>query len=602
MNDTLESSALIREYSLEFEDRERKNKFTDQHKFNKYKFVECTHEDLSSSIDEATLREQWLKKVEAIDKLVQEFKGLQVEHLERSVFYSCENHNQDRQIVELSFDLINCCRQKITNNLTSPDLKSKEHLDTFYSLLIPSMNDWLNVIQSGFEHLYSLFEENSQVLALANEIHYARKLAESSEDQIEKASVRSTDFGPEDEKKEKQKFCDYKRQMVVLLNKFNREVVKRIKVVSERENADYSAGDEFEDSLNMSNRKLDEMNFSGRSLSPLNSSGRSAVGRNQSSLFKRLHCLSLEENGIKHEFAKSSGNIKKALFPKVNLSVLLKELNLLRSSLPSTGIYFRTFEERLDLLSLMIEGPAQTPYENHLFLFDLQITDQLQEAPDCIYLSFGKKQLNPNLYPDGNVCLSLLGTFFSKSENEKWQPGKSSLLQLALSLQALVLNSNPFFNEADFDVYSNTVEGVRKSKAYNEFLLCQLIDHSTDLMRKRAHLAFRDEIEKHYQANAFAIYKRLYDFICVSMNWAFKCKQAGEELEAESEQFKQMLESEYPEFIAPQFYLLPASEGFCLTLSKNLKSFPSFFMEHLPAGQIEIMDKQIDTLISLIEV
>lgn len=130
-----------------------------------------------------------------------------------------------------------------------------------------------------------------------------------------------------------------------------------------------------------------------------------------------------------------------------------------------------------------------------------------------------------------------------------------------------------------------------------------LIDHSIDLMRKRKELAFKDEIEKHYAHNAFPIYQRYYDFIFVSMNWAAKLKQAGKLNEAEqSEQFSRMLEDEYPQFSVPPFHLLPASEGFCLSLSKSLKSFASFFAEYLPAGQVEIMNKQIDDLISLIEV
>ena len=112
--------------------------------------------------------------------------------------------------------------------------------------------------------------------------------------------------------------------------------------------------------------------------------------------FKRVDCVSIEDNQIKHEFMKNSNNSKK--LQKINLNTLQKELNLLRNSLPSTGIYFRTFEERLDLMSLMIEGPKDTVYENHLFLFDLKITDNLIEPPECLYLSFGRKQINPNLY------------------------------------------------------------------------------------------------------------------------------------------------------------------------------------------------------------
>lgn len=49
-----------------------------------------------------------------------------------------------------------------------------------------------------------------------------------------------------------------------------------------------------------------------------------------------------------------------------------KEHHLLRSSLPP-GVWVRSFEDRLDLLSVMIEGPKKTPYEEGLFLFDIQL-------------------------------------------------------------------------------------------------------------------------------------------------------------------------------------------------------------------------------------
>ena len=41
-------------------------------------------------------------------------------------------------------------------------------------------------------------------------------------------------------------------------------------------------------------------------------------------------------------------------------------------------------------------------------------------------------------YADGKVCLSLLGTWHGGSDSEKWQPGKSSLFQVLLSLQGMI--------------------------------------------------------------------------------------------------------------------------------------------------------------------
>lgn len=87
------------------------------------------------------------------------------------------------------------------------------------------------------------------------------------------------------------------------------------------------------------------------------------------------------------------------------------------------------------------------------------------------YISRGIR-LNPNLYESGKVCLSLLKTW-SGSGTEVWNPESSTILQVLLSLQALVLNEKPYFNEAGYDKHIGRAEGLRNSITYNEnaFLL-----------------------------------------------------------------------------------------------------------------------------------
>jgi ubiquitin-conjugating enzyme E2 O len=86
-----------------------------------------------------------------------------------------------------------------------------------------------------------------------------------------------------------------------------------------------------------------------------------------------------------------------------------KEHKLLRSSLPPDGVWVRSFEDRLDLLSVLIEGPKNTPYEDGLFAFDIQLGHDYPSSPPlCHYISYCSDRLNPNLYEDGKVCVSLL--------------------------------------------------------------------------------------------------------------------------------------------------------------------------------------------------
>ena len=64
----------------------------------------------------------------------------------------------------------------------------------------------------------------------------------------------------------------------------------------------------------------------------------------------------------------------------------------------------------MDLFSFMIVGPARTPYEDGLFLFDVQLPADYPKSPPVFhYVSYCSERLNPNLYEDGKVCVSLLG-------------------------------------------------------------------------------------------------------------------------------------------------------------------------------------------------
>ena len=89
-------------------------------------------------------------------------------------------------------------------------------------------------------------------------------------------------------------------------------------------------------------------------------------------------------------------------------------------------------------------------------------------------------QINPNLYESGKVCLSLLNTWVGTG-CENWNPANSTMLQVLVSIQALVLNAKPVFNEPGHAKYANTPLGEKLSMTYNEktFLLsCRTMQYS----------------------------------------------------------------------------------------------------------------------------
>ena len=84
-----------------------------------------------------------------------------------------------------------------------------------------------------------------------------------------------------------------------------------------------------------------------------------------------------------------------------------------------------------------------------------------------VHYNSGGLRVNPNLYESGKVCLSLLNTW-TGTGSEAWNSGSSTILQVLLSLQALVLNEKPYFNEAGYDKQIGRADGEKNSVSYNE--------------------------------------------------------------------------------------------------------------------------------------
>ena len=145
------------------------------------------------------------------------------------------------------------------------------------------------------------------------------------------------------------------------------------------------------------------------------------------------------------------------------------EHRLLSAHLPA-GIHVLTYESRLDLLRCAIAGPATTPYFASLFLFDIVLPPTYPSVPPLLHFHARGLRINPNLYAEGKVCLSLLGTWNGRG-NERWSQD-STLLQVLLSLQGLVLGeTEPFFLEAGFERLRSAAHVAVASVQYSETAL-----------------------------------------------------------------------------------------------------------------------------------
>ncbi|CAD5110727.1 unnamed protein product [Dimorphilus gyrociliatus] len=149
------------------------------------------------------------------------------------------------------------------------------------------------------------------------------------------------------------------------------------------------------------------------------------------------------------------------------------ELSSLEESLPlhfSTSIFVRVDDEQFGTLRALITGPANTPYENGCYMFDIIFPNDYPSNPP--YVNFlttgnGTVRFNPNLYVTGKVCLSLLGTW----SGEQWDKRTSTLLQVLLSIQSLIFVEEPYFNEPGYQFKMGTSEGKQESDIYNRKVL-----------------------------------------------------------------------------------------------------------------------------------
>ncbi|CAH8331494.1 unnamed protein product [Eruca vesicaria subsp. sativa] len=183
-----------------------------------------------------------------------------------------------------------------------------------------------------------------------------------------------------------------------------------------------------------------------------------------------------------HHFFSSAKELAQPPVTKSWVKKVQQEWSNLEADLPNT-IYVRVYEERMDLIRAALVGAPGTPYHDGLFFFDIMLPPQYPHEPPMVHYHSGGMRLNPNLYESGRVCLSLLNTW-NGSGTEMWNPVSSSILQVLLSFQALVLNEKPYFNEAGYDKQLGRAEGEKNSVSYNENAFLITCKSMISLLRK----------------------------------------------------------------------------------------------------------------------
>ncbi|CEM23129.1 unnamed protein product [Vitrella brassicaformis CCMP3155] len=183
---------------------------------------------------------------------------------------------------------------------------------------------------------------------------------------------------------------------------------------------------------------------------------------------------------------------------------LLKEMAGLSTLLPlnpSSSIFVRFDESNISLWRALITGPEGTPYDSGGFVFDIYCPPSYPSMPPKVTLiTTGNYQVsfNPNLYVSGRVCLSLLNTWAGRDE-ETWDPVASTILQVLVSIQALIFVPDPWFNEPGLAVFKRWAFAQKRSLRYTMSIREYTVGWAIRWhMRTAPHTEFADALNHHF--------------------------------------------------------------------------------------------------------
>lgn len=178
---------------------------------------------------------------------------------------------------------------------------------------------------------------------------------------------------------------------------------------------------------------------------------------------------------------------------------LMKDISTMQkdTSLKENGIYFYVNPDYICDIKAMMIGPKDTPYEGGFFFFQIDV-DPIRYPmvpPKVKYLTTdGRVRFNPNLYENGKVCLSMIGTWSGPG----WAPC-NTITSLLMAIQGLVLVDWPLKNEPGHED-----DSVANLTIYNNIIEHETMRYAVTMMLERPPLGFgifKDTMEQYVYDN-----------------------------------------------------------------------------------------------------
>jgi ubiquitin-protein ligase len=181
----------------------------------------------------------------------------------------------------------------------------------------------------------------------------------------------------------------------------------------------------------------------------------------------------------------------------------------------TNSIYVRIDKDNMDFMKVLIIGSEGTPYSNGAFQFDVFFDSQYPNAPPKVTLMTtggGTTRFNPNLYANGKVCLSLLGTWRGQS-TENWDPKISTLLQVLISIQSIIMSDLVYYNEPSCESEMGTPSGEAKNEAYSNIVRYANIKFAMIEQIRKPSKGFEEVIKRHFYLKKEQILKEVNGWI-----------------------------------------------------------------------------------------
>jgi len=296
--------------------------------------------------------------------------------------------------------------------------------------------------------------------------------------------------------------------------------------------------------------------------------------------------------------------------PSSKMIRLAQELADLSNALPcdhTNAIFVRVDRSRVDLMKGIIMGASNTPYAHGAYEFDIFLDNNYPRDPpkfNLITTGKGQVRFNPNLYACGKVCLSLLGTWRGNA-TENWDPKISTILQVFLSIQAIIMSEEVYFNEPGFENEAGTPEGEKKNEGYANIVRYSNIKFATIDQIKNPSKGFETVIKRHFYIKKPEILKEVYHWLDLAdkheatytglvndhnYNWANQFKQ-------QKSKYKEMLKEAVTQLEEDLNKLERPSEAELKLHSekKKKKGGQKKKAQAITEGKAEIGDVDIDT-------